>query len=132
MVERMAQDTFDSAFDVNTFFEKVRENPTALDDLDLEDYANHLAQTGRPNMKVVLDFIKEEIKKPFEDDRKRSDKKFEDAELFYKLTKESSKSLRKGAIVNARVIAIFEKNIRTVLECGAIGDIFPSDISDRE
>lgn len=83
-------------------------------------------------MKIVLDFIKEEIKKPFEDDRKRSDKKFEDSELFYKLTKESNKTLRKGAILNSRVIAIFEKNVRMTLECGAIGDIFPSDISDRE
>lgn len=83
-------------------------------------------------MKIVLDFIKEEIKKPFDDNRRKLDKRFEDNELFYKLTRESPKTLRKGAIVNCKVTAIFEKNIRTTLECGAIGDVFPSDISDRE
>ena len=47
-------------------------DPKCLDTLDLEDFSDHYAKTKNLyNYIYVLNFIKEELSKPFEDIRKK-------------------------------------------------------------
>lgn len=68
----------------------IMEDPEKLEDLDLEDYAEHLAQVKqKPNMIFLLKFIVAELNCPFKDPRKIN-QEMQDEDLFYKLIKESS------------------------------------------
>lgn len=45
--------------------------PEKLEELDLDDYAEHLAQVKqKPNMITLLQFIVKELTQPFKDPRK--------------------------------------------------------------
>jgi len=78
-----------------------------LDDLDMEDYAEHLAQVKmKPNMITLLQFIVQELTNPFKDPR-QPNQEMEDHVLFYKLLKENEWTFRKSSIVNCRVIKVY-------------------------
>ena len=103
------------------------DKPRKLDDLDLDDYAAHLEAKGKQNMKIVLDFIVNELTRPFADPR-GAHREMDHKELFYKMTKMHPFDLQNGSLVNAKVIRVTEKNIICRLECGIEGNVFIQEV----
>lgn len=85
---------------------KIMHAPNLLDDLDLDDYAEHLASVkNKPNMIHLLKFIVDELTLPFKDPRKINSE-LDDEELFYKLCKETKMVFKKHSMVNVKVIKV--------------------------
>ena len=107
------------------------DKPQKLDDLDLDDYAEHLERKGKINMKIVLDFIVNELTRPFADPR-GAHREMDQKELFYKMTKMHPFELQKGSLVSARVTKVTKKKLICRLECGIEGTVFIEDFSDNQ
>jgi len=103
------------------------DKPQKLDELDLDDYATHLETKGKTNMKIVLDFIVNELTNPFADPR-GAHREMDHKELFYKMTKMHPFDLQNGSLVNARITRVTDKNIICRLDCGIEGNVFIQDV----
>lgn len=107
------------------------EKPQKLDELDLDDYAAHLESKGKQNPKILLDFVVNELTRPFADPR-GAHKEMDHKELFYKMTKMHPFDLQIGSLVNARIIRVTDKNIICRLECGIEGNVFIQDVFEMK
>lgn len=107
LAKKIAKDALDVEKDDNEqCIAQIMDEPEKLDDLDLEDYAEHLAQVKqKPNMITLLKFIVNELNQPFKDPRKIN-QEMTDEDLFYKLIKESSMTFKQSQLVNCRVIRV--------------------------
>lgn len=79
--------------------------------LDLPKYKDELEQTGQTNFIVLIDYIIEELKSPFKDPRTyRTNQSLNitNTELFYMLIDETVQTFRRGIIVTAQVVRVFE------------------------
>jgi transcription elongation factor SPT6 len=90
-----------------------------IKNLDLQIYASHLEKKGRKNMLEVLEFIGQELVRPFAIDLPEL-KDLDARQLLYLCSGESTDSLKKGSIVQAIVIGFDEKRsrLRCRLESG--------------
>ena len=130
LAKKIAKDSFDDAKDNEDedYIEKIMKHPQKLYELDLEDYAHYLSTKGKQNMKMVLDFIVEELTSSYND--VRISQGLESEELFYKLTKETPFTLRKGAIIDVIIVKVLEKHLVVRLQCGKEVFIFINDVYD--
>ena len=89
----------------------IIQNPGKLKVLDLPKYKEELEQTGQTNFIVLIDYIIEELKSPFKDPRTyRTNQSLNitNTELFYMLIDETVQTFRRGIIVTAQVVRVFE------------------------
>jgi len=105
-------------------------DPSKLTELDFDDYAAYLGQKGRVNMKVMLDFIVEELTHPFKDPRE-SFEDITDKELFFKLTKENPDDLKIGGLMTAKISGLFKFNLNANTDSGLKVRINAADIFDK-
>jgi transcriptional accessory protein Tex/SPT6 len=81
----------------------IMKRPQALDDLRIEEYAEHLATAKkRENFIHTLRFIIEELTIPFRDPRAKQEE-MPNEELFYKLARESPATFHRHSIVTGQV-----------------------------
>jgi transcription elongation factor SPT6 len=90
-----------------------------IESLDLELYAQHLESKGMKNLIEVLEFICQELVRPFAVDLQEL-KDLEAKQLLYLCSGESPDSLKKGSVVQAIVIGYDDKHsrLRCRLESG--------------
>jgi len=135
LAKKIARDALDDEDYVNMqdWVPKVMKDSVKLKDLDLEDYANHLAaQKQKPNMIHVLRFIEKELSCPFEDPR-NGKKELENKDLFYRLCKENPLVFRPNCFVTVRIFKINQRNLLCkISENGLIGAIDIQDIFERK
>eukprot|EP00743_Colponemidia_sp_Colp-15_P007289 GILK01007872.1.p1 GENE.GILK01007872.1~~GILK01007872.1.p1 ORF type:complete len:1816 (-),score=424.36 GILK01007872.1:186-5633(-) len=116
--------------DQNSWVEQVMRSPEKLNDLDLQAFADHLASRGTPNMKIVLDFIVQELQHPFADPRPP----YEDIpmeRLFYMLTGETPSTFRVGSIVPVSITKKNRGGFFVRLDNGVRGFVKNGDFSDH-
>ena len=110
---------------------KVFQNESLLQALDLQDYAKHLSDQHNCNMKILIESIEEEFKKPFYDQRHNFVTKFNKEEIFYSLSNESPITFKEESIVSLKVLSIDEKGIRVITDNGLIGTVSNDDVKDN-
>lgn len=116
LAKKIAGDALDEDFeptaaDKEKVILKIQANPKKLQDLDLEEYAQHLASTkSKENMIYMLNFLVAELSTPFQDPR-QPEKNMTDADLFYKLSNENPLTFKQHSIVTARVEKILPKRV---------------------
>jgi transcription elongation factor SPT6 len=90
-----------------------------IKNLDLQVYAQHLESRGQMNMIEVLEFICQELIRPFAVDLPEL-KDLEAKQLLYLCSGESPDSLKKGSVVQATVVGYDDKRsrLRCRLESG--------------
>lgn len=111
---------------------KIMRNSFKLKELDLEDYANHMASfKNKPNMIFMLNFIVEELIFPFRDPRSLPFL-YTPKDIFYKLSKESPETFRVNCVVNARVNKVLKLNLLCQLENGLVGSAYCSEIFEKK
>lgn len=134
LANKIAKDALDEDIgsDSQDLVSKIMRSPFKLRELDLEDYANHLASfKGRANMIYVLSFIVEELIFPFRDPRSHPFL-YNPKEIFYKLTKESPEAFRPNVLVSAKVAKVFKANLHCKLDNGLLGNIYYLDIFEKK
>jgi transcription elongation factor SPT6 len=113
LAKKIAKDALDDdqgELDKDECVSQIMKNPNKLEDLDLEDYANHLSQVkNKHNMIHLLRFIVRELTLPFEDPR-NTDHQMKNEDLFYKLCKESPQLFKENSFVFARIHSIKNRN----------------------
>lgn len=88
------------------YVEYAMDNPKYIDQIDLDDYANQLMERkNQPNMKPVLDFIRDELVNPFYYKRTPYES-LSNKDLFFKMIKETPQTFQKGMIVSAKIIDV--------------------------
>lgn len=118
-----------------TIIELAMANPTLnerIKNLDLQNYASQLDKKGgRKNMLEVLEFIGQELVRPFAVDLPEL-KDLDAKQLLYLCSGESPESLKKGSIVQAVVIGYDDKRsrLRCRLESGLEAYAESSDLPD--
>ena len=116
----------------NELIPKIMRNSFKLKELDLEDYANHMASfKNKPNMIFMLNFIVEELIFPFRDPRSLPFL-YTAKDIFYKLSKESPETFRINYVVNARVSKVLKLNLLCQLENGLVGSAYCSEIFEKK
>eukprot|EP00828_Plagiopyla_frontata_P026036 TRINITY_DN3364_c0_g1_i2.p1 TRINITY_DN3364_c0_g1~~TRINITY_DN3364_c0_g1_i2.p1 ORF type:complete len:486 (+),score=64.14 TRINITY_DN3364_c0_g1_i2:96-1553(+) len=132
LAKKIASDALDSTLGDKDLVQKIMERPQAIDDLDLEDYAFHLAQIkNKSNMIYVLQFIQEELTHPFGDPR--ISKELDQKQLFYKLSKETERSFKRQTICTVQVIRVMRQNMMCRIQGNGLtgwvklNDVFPED-----
>lgn len=109
LAKKIAKDAVDEDCPINEWIPRVIKAPYKLRDLDLEDYAQHLAAyKNKPNMLHILSFIVEELTFPFRDPRNRS-WELNEKEVFFKLTKENPESFKPKGFTNVKIQKVFFK-----------------------
>ena len=135
LAKKIARDALDEEVSENMteWVPKIMKEYQKLKDLDLEDYANHLAQVkGKPNMIHVLRFIEKELTVPFEEPR-TGKKELENKDLFYRLCKENALVFRPHCFVTVKIMKINPRSLLCrILENRLIGVIDVQDIYDRK
>lgn len=121
----------DSVSSENVILIKVFQNEALLQALDLQDYAKHLSEQHNCNMKVLIETIEEEFKKPFFDHRHSFVTKFNKEEIFYSLSNESPSNFREESIISLKILSIDDKGIKAITDNGLIGLINNEDIKDN-
>lgn len=110
---------------------KVFQNDLLLQALDLQDYAKHLSDQHNANMKVLIELIEEEFKRPFYDHRHSFVTKFNKEEIFYSLSNESPSNFREESIISLKILSIDDKGMKAITDNGLIGLISNEDIRDN-
>lgn len=109
--------------------EHVMTNPSVLDTMDVEEYARSTLVRGQSKRIPTLMLIKSELQHGFRDWRKPYAEP-PDEEKFYMLCGETEETLSCGRIVHATVRNVQQNRVICVLECGLMGFIEKSDLSD--
>jgi len=134
LAKKIAKDALDedSVVNVQDLIPKIMRNSFKLKELDLEDYANHMASLrNKPNMIFLLNFIVEELIFPFRDPR-NIPFLYSPKDIFYKLSKESPENFRVNSIMNAKIIRVLKSNLLCKLENGLGGSIYYLDIFEKK
>lgn len=109
--------------------EHVMQNPSILDNFDIDDYATAIQVEGQGKKTQTLSLIKSELQRGFKEWRKPYSEPTNE-ESFYLMTGESEDTLFPGQVVQATVRKVQDDNVMCVLECGLVGFIQREDLSD--
>jgi transcription elongation factor SPT6 len=110
--------------------EHVMTNPTVLDTMDVEEYANSTLVRGQGKRVPTLRLIKSELQHGFRDWRRPYAEPSAE-EQFYMLCGETEETLSCGRIVHATVRNVQQSRVICVLESGLLGFIKKDDLSDE-
>ncbi|PON78960.1 Transcription elongation factor [Parasponia andersonii] len=106
--------------------EHVRDRPSVLKTLDVEEYAK---SKNRENKIATFYDIKRELMHGFQDWRKQYEEPSQDEE-FYMISGESEETLAEGRIVQATVRRVQAQKAFCVLDSGLTGILMKEDYSD--
>lgn len=112
----------------NQRLEKVLLNPVILQELDLNEYTKKQEELGNFKFRPVLDFIINELNKPFNDPR-RPHKDIVEYELFKILTADNPIEI--GHIVLCKTTGMNKTHVFCRLENGLEGSLWKNDIFDE-
>lgn len=110
--------------------EHVKENPNLIKNLDIEEYAGMVFERDGLSKLETLKDIQMELLHGYRDWRTPYSQPTQDEE-FSLLTGEDDETLFEGALLNATVFRIDDKQISCNLECGLRGTIQRDDFSDK-
>lgn len=124
LAKKMAEDGLETENLKIEKIHKIFKRPQALDELDLDAYADELEKRNYGKTHITLKDIKEELKCPFKDPRYefRSINN-DDKKVFELVTHETEKSLAKGQQVFATVVTVGDRIIFCKLDNGLYGVI---------
>jgi len=128
LVRKMAADALEKRGE--DVVEALMNDPSKLEEIDLDAFAEELERNGQPRKRATLYDIEREIRKPFMDVRNPYRDPSPEV-LFTMLTGETDQSLRVGQLVHARVTAKLEKALRCRLDNGLSGFLPFREISER-
>lgn len=134
LAKKIAKDALDEDAGVNPqeLIPKIMRNSFKLKELDLDDYANHLAANkNKPNMIYVLSFIVEELISPFRDNRNHP-LLYNPKDIFYKLSRENPETFKPNGLINAKITKILKSNLLCRLDNGLVGAIYYLDIFEKK
>ncbi|KAJ1562734.1 Transcription elongation factor spt6, partial [Cladochytrium tenue] len=116
--------------DSQNVYELMTTKPEKLDDLLLDDYAVELEKRNKTKKKITLNEIKDELKAPYRDRRRRF-ASMTYREMFTMLSNETEDSLRPGTVVTCMVTKVLERLLRIRLNSGLEGIIHISNLPDK-
>ncbi|KAM4079806.1 hypothetical protein ACB094_09G142800 [Castanea mollissima] len=124
--EDIRGDTNDDDDALEMAIEHVRDRPSILRSLDVDEYANG---KNRANKRETFYDIKRELMQGFQDWRKQYEEPSQDDE-FYMISGETEDTLAEGRIVQATVRRVQGQKAICVLESGLTGMLMKEDYSD--
>nr|POF00638.1 transcription elongation factor spt6 like [Quercus suber] len=124
--EDIRGDTNDDDDALEMAIEHVRDRPSILRSLDVDEYANG---KNRANKRETFYDIKRELMQGFQDWRKQYEEPSQDDE-FYMISGETEETLAEGRIVQATVRRVQGQKAICVLESGLTGMLMKEDYSD--
>ncbi len=83
-------------------------------------------------MHILFQFIKEELKKPFNDTRMDFQTKYDKVDIFYALTNESPFEFQDESPVTVKILTIDERGMKVMANSGFVGVVNPSDITSGD
>ncbi|GBG67753.1 hypothetical protein CBR_g879 [Chara braunii] len=107
----------------------VRENPTLLSGVDVEEFANSLMESGEGRKIQTLALIKAELMNGYADWRAPYEPPSQETE-FFMLTGETDQTIAVGKLVQATVRKVQNNRVICALESGITGLIAKEDLSD--
>ncbi|EFC43011.1 predicted protein [Naegleria gruberi] len=135
LAKKMAEDGLETENLKTEKIHKIFKKPQALDELDLDAYADELEKRNYGKTHITLKDIKEELKYPFKDPRYEFKSiNNDDEKVFELVTHETKKSLAPGQQVFATVVTVGERIIFCKLDNGLYGVIalYNRNVSLRE
>ena len=131
MAKKIASSPFEGRYaSENVAVLNILKNSAKLDDYNLEEYGKHLSDMLNANMVAVVDFIINELKHPFADDRPDFPTKQENQEIFYRLSGESRYKFMEHAIITAKLIAVSDMGLKVLTSSDLIGMVKLSDAKE--
>ncbi|KAI9338069.1 SH2 domain-containing protein [Zopfochytrium polystomum] len=116
--------------DSQNVYELMTTKPGKLDDLLLDDYAVELERSNNTKKRITLNEIKDELKAPYRDRRRRF-ASMTYREMFTMLSTETDETLRPGTVVSCKVIKVLDRLCRIRLNSGLEGIIHVSNLPGR-
>ena len=115
------------------YISQVMQDPSCMEDLDLDSYASFLESKGKTNMKHFLEFIVRELSNPYHVPKIKYSEP-SPQELMYMCCRETPESFKVGSLVQGVVIDFKEElnYMRCRLECGLEGLIDMKNISNKK